>query len=124
LWGWEPTETTKYEYRDDGKLISSTTTRESEFDTEQVAWLLASDRLESDTGRLGESLSDAMSPDADPNNWDRKFDIEVSGPTFNWVEYTLGRAQDAFYKQYPDAPRHGHNWKARLKPRPISDGSS
>lgn len=113
MWGWEPTETTRYEYRDDGKLISSTTIREPEFDAEQLAWLLASDQLESDTGRLGESLTEAMSPDGDPNNWNRKYHYEVSGPTVNWAEYAMARAQQAFYKQYPEGSRDGHHWRVR-----------
>jgi hypothetical protein len=38
--GWEPTETTTYRYDDTGRLVSSTTTRDVEWDPEQQAWML------------------------------------------------------------------------------------
>lgn len=39
--GWEPAESTEYEYDEAGRLIRSVTTREPEWDEQERAWMLA-----------------------------------------------------------------------------------
>lgn len=39
--GWEPSEETVYVYDGGGRLVSSTTTRETEWDEQQQGWMLA-----------------------------------------------------------------------------------
>lgn len=119
LWGWEPVESTAHHYDDDGRLVGSTTTREPEFDAEQLEWLEALAELEADTGQYGEWISEAASDDADPNNPRRKFRYEAGAadapnlPIINWAERTATLAQERFYKKYPDENRAGHMWIVR-----------
>lgn len=39
--GWEPTETTEYEYEFPGRLVRKVVTREAEWDEQEQAWMLA-----------------------------------------------------------------------------------
>jgi len=58
---------TEYTYDADGRLLRAVEQREPEFDEDDVNQLLALQAVRRDTGRYGESLADAMSPQADPN---------------------------------------------------------
>jgi hypothetical protein len=66
LSGWEPSTITEYEYDADGRLLRSITTQEPEFSDDDVALLLAHMANARDTGRYGESLSEATSDLTDP----------------------------------------------------------
>jgi hypothetical protein len=120
LWGWEPTETTTYEYDDAGRLISSTTEREPEFDETDIAFLRALDELEQDTGRYGELISEALSPDSDPNNRDAAYHYVVENePYMNFAALAVAQAQNGYYKRFPDvseAEKAGHVWVTRRVP--------
>ena len=83
---------------------------EPEFDDEQRELLLASRLIEADTGRYGESQSEAFSPDADPNNPKAKIRYKVGLPSVNFAEKAVQDAQDAYRKKYPDANTNGFYW--------------
>ena len=111
MWGWEPREFTEHHYRD-GVLIGSTTTREPEFDTEQVALLLAHARAEADIGSHGQPMSEATSPDADrsrPGGWHYTGN---KAPLMDFAAQSLAQRQEAYYKNLPDGTsRAGHLWQ-------------
>jgi hypothetical protein len=86
---------------------------ESEFDTEQVDWLLASTQLDAEYGEYGELLSEAMNDDADPAVLTSGYQYVPVGPKTNWAVKAVQDAQDAFYKD-SDVSRNGHVWSAKL----------
>ena len=96
-------------------------TTEPEFDDWQRALLIASLEIQDDTGRYGESLPEAFSPDADPNNPDGAYRFTADGPFRNQAEKAVLDAQDAFRKQLPDGDAghamNGLHWTARKVPR-------
>lgn len=111
LWGWEPREFTDYHY-DGGRLVGSTVTREPEFTREQVELLLAFERAEDDRGPHGQPMSEATAQAADldrPGGWHYRGN---KAPRIDHAAKAVGVAQEAYYKRYPDAPRHGHLWYA------------
>lgn len=108
LYGWEPAETTTFEYDDDGRLIRSVTRREPEFDEIQTAMLFGYMDIEADTGRFGERISEAMSPEADPNNRDGSYMYVADPlPVINWAAKTKLDAEEAYKQKYPDANMNG-----------------
>jgi hypothetical protein len=114
LWGWEPKEFTCHVY-EDGVLVGSVTEREPEFDADQRALLLAHMALERDKGSHGQPMSEATSSLADPSMRGKKggWHYEANQiPRTDWAAKAVGAAQEAFYKKYPDSPRHGHLWYA------------
>lgn len=89
---------------------------EPEFDQSQYELLAALDAYESDLGPHGQFMSEAMSPDGDPANRDRKYQF-VAGlpgapglPVVDFAAKAIDEAMDAYYKKYPDSPRAGHRW--------------
>lgn len=85
LLGWEPTETTTYEYDSNGVLVSSVTVREPEFDKEQYELLTALVEYEASLGDHGHPLEETMSPLADPDNPNGTHYYEVR-PLRDWLE--------------------------------------
>ena len=81
LWGWEPR--TFYEYDDDGRLVSSWT--ESPWDETERDLLIAENIVTRLTGRNGEWLPDATSPNADPTAYSG-YRYVRRGPFTNWSE--------------------------------------
>jgi hypothetical protein len=67
LQGWEPSERTVYEHGPDGRLLSSTTTLESEFGPTDLEWLTALLEVEAERGPHGYLMSEATDPAADPD---------------------------------------------------------
>ena len=111
MWGWEPTTSYAYEA---GRVVSSTP--EPEFDRSQYELLAALMDYEADLGPHGQLISEAVSPDADPGNPDRKFRY-VSGvpgkpglPLVDWAAQARDQAMNKYYEAYPDADRSGHVW--------------
>lgn len=94
MWGWAST---------DG---------ESEWDAEQVDWLLALKDLEAETGEYGEVLADAINDAADPQNLASGYQYVPVGPKTNWAVKAVQDAQDAFYKDN-DVSRNGHVWSVK-----------
>lgn len=61
--GWEPRQTTAYEYDAGGRLIRSVTTREAEWDTDNRTWSVALlDHEASLCGDCGHSLVETTNP--------------------------------------------------------------
>lgn len=76
---------------------------------DQVELLLASAEVDAEYGQYGELLSEAMSEDANPNNYESGIRYVADGPHINYAAKAVGDAQDAFYKEH-DISRHGHVW--------------
>lgn len=85
LWGWEPRESTEYVYEGD-RLIRSVTTREPEWNEEQIDLLLAAAAFKADVGPHGQLMSEATSDDANPNNYDSPLRFVGKGPFVDWAE--------------------------------------
>lgn len=102
--GWEPTETTEFVY-EDGVLVRSVTTREPEFDDEQLDLLLASVEFEASIGSNGFRRSDSMNPAANPNDYSSGLGFSATGPFWSWDEKARLDAIDAYRAQFPkDSP--------------------
>lgn len=85
---------------------------ESEFDPEQVDWLLASSQLDAEYGEYGEVLADAINDAADPQNLGSGYQYVPVGPKINWAVKAVADAQDAAYKD-KDVNRNGHVWSVK-----------
>lgn len=112
LLGWEPQQTTVFEYDGAGRLIRSVTTTEAEFDDEQRALAIAHHLLAQDVGEYGESLSEAFSPDADPLNEDGKYRYKA-GLRINFAAKAVEDAVAQSRKEHPEGSEHGHRWVVR-----------
>lgn len=99
--GWEPEESTEYFYKK-GKLFRSVTTREPEWDLEQVELLLAYNAYQRELGSHGHSLVKATSPEADPNNYDSPLRYVARGPFTDWAAKAEQDAADAYRASFPD----------------------
>lgn len=114
MWGWEPKEFTRNVY-EDGVFVGSVTEREPEWDNRQRALILAHLALENDKGPHGQPMSEATSPLADPNVKNKKGGwhyVANQRPRMDFAAKAVGEQQERFYKEFPDAPRHGHLWYA------------
>ena len=100
LWGWEPKSTTEYEYDSDGRLIRSGTTRESEFDGEQVAYLIAIQEYERMFGQHGHPMHEATSEEANPTNYEGHWRYFGEGPFTDYAEKARLDAIDAYKRQF------------------------
>lgn len=90
-------------------MIASWT--EPEWDSEQVALLVAEARLVALTGPNGEYLPDATADGADPNDYESGYRYIAEGPFVNWAEKTRLDAIDAFKKQAGDSVNlNGRYW--------------
>lgn len=107
--GWETTETTEHVY-EDGLLVRSTTTREPEFDAEQLDLLLASAEFEASIGSNGFLRSDAMNPEADIENYNSPLRFSSTGPFWDYAEKARLDAVASYREQYPKANLNGAYW--------------
>lgn len=112
LWGWEPAEFHET-VRENGRIKGIRITREPEFDLEQLALSLAVERLDADLGPHGHPMSEASSSDADPSKPGGYRYMANEAPRIDYAAQALERAQEAFYKKWPDAERAGHLWHVR-----------
>lgn len=103
--GWEPAESTVFEYDAEGRLVRTVTTRESEWTRDEVALFVAARRVEADMGPHGVPWSEAMAPGA-------KF-VADPVPAQNAAVAAVDRAEKAYRKQWKDAPTRGLVWKVR-----------
>lgn len=103
--GWEPAEVTSYEYDDAGRLVRTVTVREAEWTRDEVALFVAARRVEADMGPHGIPWSRAVDPDA-------KFMADPV-PTLNKAVDAVARAEDAYHKKWPNAPKRGLVWRVR-----------
>lgn len=108
---------TEYERDDRGNVIRAVEYRESEFDDEQRAWVLAYRRHESDVGSHGELLSEATSDFADPTYYgEGSIRYITHGPFTNHAEKAFRDAQDAYKKDAGEnANLNGMYWTVEKK---------
>lgn len=76
--------------------------------------MLALQMVEADTGNLGESLSEATSPDASGPN--RKYHYEAEGPFANNAAQVAAAARDKYRKDWPDKNLEGLFWAVKKVP--------
>lgn len=102
--GWTPAEYTHYVYDDSGRLLSSVTVKEPEFDDRDIAVMVAARRAKlAPRGPHGHLLSEATSKDADPASWNAKFRYVVPVPERDHAQHAINEAKEAYRKQYKDA---------------------
>ena len=119
MWGWEPTTTTTYEY-ENGLLVRSVTTTEPEFDADQVAYLIAIQLYENDIGPHGYPMSEAMSEEANPNNYDGHWRYQGVGPFTDYAEKAKADAVDAYRAGFPkDSPPNMNGLIFRVAKKPY-----
>lgn len=106
--GWEPREIT--DVFEGGELVRRTITRrEPEFTPREVTKLLASLELEQDMNPYGIAYAEAT----DKAN-EHAFEADPL-PTIDFAAKAVGDAQDAYYKDWPDASSNGHLWRVRKR---------
>lgn len=98
--GWEPTEVTRYEYDDDGRVVASVTEREPEWCRADVEALIAFIEM-GRVGPHGQPMSEATSREADPSNPDRTIGYEVEVWT-DFAAKTLSEYKARYKAQYGD----------------------
>lgn len=97
-------------------MIGSVTERESEWSRSDVESLIAF--MESQrVGPHGHPMDEAVSPDGDPSNRDRKWDWHVPLPTMDFAQAALDRAKDGYKKSYPDADLGALRWRVEKRER-------
>ena len=82
--GWEPRVVTVPEY-DSERIVRTVEYREPEWDEEQVALMTAYKRFADDIGPHGHLMSEATSPDANPNNYDSPLRFVGEAPITDWA---------------------------------------
>lgn len=98
--GWEPAEVTRYEYDDDGRLVTSITEREPEWCRADVEGLIAFLEL-GRVGPHGQPMSEATSPLANPSNLAREWDYAVDVRT-DFAARRLNETKQAMKLRYGD----------------------
>ena len=96
---------TTHEYDDAGRLVRTVTVAEPEWTADEVALFLAARRVEADMGPHGVPWSEAMAPGA-------KY-VADAVPSQNAAVAAVARAKDAYFTQWPKAPREGLVWRVR-----------
>jgi hypothetical protein len=100
LAGWEPVEVTDYIYDDTGRVVQTVTSREAEFDEEQVDLLLAVKQLRDDVGPHGQPMTEAIDPQGAPSVRGKKpggYHYRASVVGTDWAADALREAQEARY---------------------------
>ena len=72
------------------------------WDPRDVDFALAELAIEADTGRYGESLTEATNPGADPSDYSVGFRFRAHGPNTNWAERAAKDAEEAYRKSLPE----------------------
>jgi hypothetical protein len=104
---------TTYARDAEGRVLEAVTHREAEWDSEQVALVIAHMRAKKQPrGSHGHLLSEATDPALDPSKAGGSR-VEVVGPTIDYFTQALNRAQKQYYDKYPDAPRDERLWSVR-----------
>ncbi len=113
LTGWEPATVTTYIYDDSGQLVQSVTVQEPEFSPEDLARLrghLLDARAP--RGRHGFLLSEAMSPDANPQR-DPKYRFVAEGPQTDFAEKARVEAIAKYETENPKADLKSMLWTVK-----------
>lgn len=83
--GWEPRRLTEYERDASGNVVRAVEYLEPEWDDEQVQLMTAYKRFVDDIGPHGHLMSEATSPEADPNNYDSPLRFVAEAPYTDWA---------------------------------------
>jgi len=103
--GWEPVEETVYEYDEQGRLVRSVTTRDSEWDDEQQGWMLALAVWRANRcPNCGRDIRECTDESAD---W------HVPPPTRCHVTTALAIAQQQYYRDSPHP--HALLWRVERR---------
>ena len=78
------------------------TTREPEFDAEQVDYLLAIGEFEASIGSHGQPLDEATDPRADPNDYSGGWSYMGHGPFTDWAKKAELDAADAYKAKFDE----------------------
>lgn len=70
----------------------------SSWSTSDIDLALAEIAIQADTGRFGESLSEAMNPGADPTVYSVGYRYVAQPPITNWAERAHAEAEEDFRK--------------------------
>lgn len=89
----------------------------AEFTDDDVDLFIAYDEVERDIGPYGISMSEATSPDADPNGGHIRY---IPHSTVNHALAAVERAQDEAQKARGDAKAYGVQWWVERKEFPRS----
>lgn len=98
--GWEPSEVTRYEYDDEGRVVTAVVEREPEWCRADIEAIIAYMEL-GRVGSHGQPLSEATSPLANPQNPDREWDYEVEVYT-DFAQKRLSEFQRSYRETYGD----------------------
>jgi len=88
--------------------------------------MLAEVALEADTGRYGESLTEAMDPGADPSDYSSGFVYVAHGPRTNWAERAAAEAEEEYRRNLPEGERMpaGLSWTVTKQTyTPVPEGT-
>lgn len=99
--GWEPVESTEMIYKN-GKLFRTQTTRESEWNLEQVELMLAAEAYKADLGSHGHLMTRSTNPKADPNDYSSPLRYVAHGPFTDWAEKARLDKVDAYKRSFPE----------------------
>lgn len=101
--GWEPAEHTTYQW-EHGRIVSSVTVREPEWNTGDVAALIAA-RRRANVRRVatGYTFAEATDPSNDGKFYVRRNAHGVPLPKRDFSAGPLKRAQDEYFSAYPQA---------------------
>jgi hypothetical protein len=96
------------------------TTRDSEFDAEQIALLIAIHEFESGIGAHGHPYDEAMSDEADPTNYEGHWRYAGIGPFTDWAEKAKADAIDAYKAAFPkESPPNMNGLVFRVVKKPY-----
>jgi hypothetical protein len=83
-------------------LVRSITRREPEFSDYDLDLMLASLAFEGSIGSHGHLLSEAMSPEADPTNYDSTLRFSARGPFFDFAKKAEQDDIDRYKSEFPE----------------------
>lgn len=75
-------------------------------------------RMRLEIGPHGQPMDEAMSPDANPSVRGG-YRYEVPLPKTDYAALALARAQDSYFKTYPEAQRSALQWRVRRVESPT-----
>lgn len=84
-----------------------------EFSPDDLDLLIASREIQADTGSYGESISEATSEAANPNNYAGGIRYSAEGPFTNYAARTAEDAKEKWRTENPGVSMAGLNWVVR-----------
>lgn len=97
-------------------MIEAVTEREPEYSRTDVEALIAYMETQR-VGPHGYSMTEAISPDGDPSNPDRKWDWAVPLPVLDFAQAELDKVTKDYANRYPDADMRALRFRVEKQPR-------